>query len=922
MRKPIFCLFFLMFLVAVNNLVAQVKPYLSSPSDTSIWVSWRTDTEKETKVEFGFSPDQLVNSAAGECDSFEVNYLWHTVNLTGLTPDTRYYYRTVSGDEVSEIHRFRTQPPEGTKTGHYRFAIIGDHQVIGDDRYERIVKACKKKVIEKYAASPSDTLIEDHLRMLVCDGDQVNVGTLEHYKKMHFGQSYPLMSNIPVMTVVGNHEYSSDPNLANYFAHYVYDNISFKGITGYRGEEYYAFQVANILFVMINSNLRDDPQQLSWIEQIVSAAGDDSSVEWLFAVCHHPYYSEQMPQDAMSSVRDNYCPRLAQTEKYAMHITGHSHIYARGAMRDFPCHLIINGGACADQYWGQTSYTDYQDVQKTIERQIFQIVDIDLEKREMVVETYSNGTDLSPGFTEDRLIDEYYIKLDAPAPEKPVVSNPVSEVVLPFVFEGSEYSGQEPLNSVEYQMAGEYCDFENPEFAYKTDFENLFLSTGSPDYIPIDQNEGIDMTQMKLDTASFTSGQKFFRFRYRDQSLHWSPWSDTISFVILNGKPVPPNYPVLRYKLDGDAKESMRSGLNGKPDSFISFVSDEEQDEVACFGNNGMITISSGNTDRLSLPVRAISVSCWVKLNSTDFWGGFVGLFQDNGDYEKGWVLGTFDDSFSFALSASDKMNYLKAAGTTINHGEWVHIAGTYDGITQKIYIDGELKGSATLGGEITYPPSGWFQIGAYKDDNEDFRHDGCISDVIIWEGALPSQKVKKLYHKTMPPYIIFDAGKTEISAGKYVEFDDMSQFEPQSWKWYFEGGNPETSTEQNPVVFYGESGTFDVSLVVENAFGSDSLLKENYITVGTTGTETLENDGSSVEIFPNPAFDEIIIRSEHPAFSELRIYNAVGSLLKIYEPQVNTKCTLDIAFLPEGHYYIQIRQGNHAVVKKFVKGR
>jgi hypothetical protein len=922
MRKTIFCLFFLMLLMAVNNAFARVKPYLSSPSDTSIWVSWRTDTEKETKVEFGVSPDQLVNSAAGECDSLGENYLWHTVNLTGLTPDTRYYYRTVSGEEVSEIHRFRTQPPEGTKTGHYRFAIIGDHQVIGDDRYERIVKACKKKVIEKYAASPSDTLIEDHIRMLVCDGDQVNVGTLEHYKKMHFGQSYPLMSNIPVMTVVGNHEYSSDPNLANYFAHYVYDNISYKGITGDRGEEYYAFQVANILFVMINSNLRDDPQQLSWIEQIVSAAGDDSSVEWLFAVCHHPYYSEQMPNDAMSSVRENYCPRLAQTEKYAMHITGHSHIYARGAMRDFPCHLIINGGACADQYWGQTTYTDYQDVQKTIERQIFQIVDIDLEKREMVVETYSNGTDLSPGFTEDRLIDEYYIKLDAPAPEKPVVSNPVSEVTLPFVFEGSEYSGQEPLNSVEYKVAGEECDFEDPEFAYKTDFENLFLSTGSPDYIPIDQNEGIDITQMKLDTASFTSGQKFFRFRYRDQSLHWSPWSDTISFVILNGKPVPPNYPVLRYKLDGDAKESMRSGLNGKPDSFISFVSDEEQGEVASFGNKGMITILSGNTDRLSLPVGSISVSCWVKLNSVDFWGGFVGLFQDNGDYEKGWVLGTFDDSFSFALSTGDKMNYLKAAGTTINRGEWVHIAGTYDGITQKIYIDGELKGSATLGGEITYPPSGWFQIGAYKDDNEDFRHDGCISDVIIWEGALPSQKVKKLYHKTMPPYVVFDAGKTEISAGKYVEFDDMSQFEPKSWKWYFEGGNPETSTEQNPVVYYGESGAFDVLLVAENAFGSDSLLKENYITVGTTGADALETYGGSVEIFPNPAFDKIIIRPEHPAVSELRIYDAAGALLKIYEPQLNTKSTLDISFLPEGLYYIQIRQGKHPVVKKLVKGR
>jgi hypothetical protein len=123
-------------------------------------------------------------------------------------------------------------------------------------------------------------------------------------------------------------------------------------------------------------------------------------------------------------------------------------------------------------------------------------------------------------------------------------------------------------------------------------------------------------------------------------------------------------------------------------------------------------------------------------------------------------------------------------------------------------------------------------------------------------------------------------------------------------------------------VVYYGKSGTFDVSLVAENAFGSDSLLKENYITVGTTGTGTLKTDGSSVEIFPNPAFDEIIIRSKHPAVSEIRIYNAAGDLLKICEHMLNTKSTLDISFLPEGHYYIQIRQGNHAVVKKFVKGR
>jgi hypothetical protein len=364
----------------------------------------------------------------------------------------------------------------------------------------------------------------------------------------------------------------------------------------------------------------------------------------------------------------------------------------------------------------------------------------------------------------------------------------------------------------------------------------------------------------------------------------------------------------------------MGSGLNGMPGSSCSFIFDSEHGEVANFNNNEMITLFSGNTEKLSLPAQSVSVSCWVKMNSADFWGGFVGLFQDNGEYEKGWVLGTFDDSFSFALTTGSKMNYLKASGVAINPGEWYHIAGTYDGVTQKIFINGELKGSATLGGEISYPPTGWFQIGAYKDDNEDFRHDGCLSDVIVWTGALSSQKVKKIYHKTMPPYVIFDAGKTEIQVGKYVEFDDLSQFGPQCWKWYFEGGTPETSTEQNPVVFYEKSGVYDVTLVAENAFGVDSLLKEKYIAVGTTGTEVLEVNSSSVKIFPNPADKMIAISLPGEMISSLKIFNAVGTLFKSLGPPLSTKTIVDVSDFPEGLYFIQIERENDSVVKKFVK--
>jgi PKD repeat protein len=137
-----------------------------------------------------------------------------------------------------------------------------------------------------------------------------------------------------------------------------------------------------------------------------------------------------------------------------------------------------------------------------------------------------------------------------------------------------------------------------------------------------------------------------------------------------------------------------------------------------------------------------------------------------------------------------------------------------------------------------------------------------------------------------MPPYVIFDAGKTEISAGRYVEFDDLSQFGPQSWKWYFESGTPETSTEQNQVVFYEKPGVYNVTLVAENAFGMDSLRKEKYITVGITNTEALDVSSSFAEIFPNPADKTVTI-----SFPAERIFSVKIFMLLVFCLKVTALC-------------------------------
>ena len=76
-----------------------------------------------------------------------------------------------------------------------------------------------------------------------------------------------------------------------------------------------------------------------------------------------------------------------------------------------------------------------------------------------------------------------------------------------------------------------------------------------------------------------------------------------------------------------------------------------------------------------------------------------------------------------------------------------------------------------------------------------------------------------------------FEADKTEITEGELVHFFDLSK-NATSWDWYFEGGVPQTSIEQNPIVVYNNKGIFDVKLTVTNNDENFEISKENYITV------------------------------------------------------------------------------------------
>lgn len=146
------------------------------------------------------------------------------------------------------------------------------------------------------------------------------------------------------------------------------------------------------------------------------------------------------------------------------------------------------------------------------------------------------------------------------------------------------------------------------------------------------------------------------------------------------------------------------------------------------------------------------------------------------------------------------------------------------------------------------------FFFGSYylKDGNNNifFTRTGNFGNSEVTSFSLP----------VYAPTAIIDASSTVACIGATIQFMDASTGGPSEWEWTFEGGDPASSTEKNPLVSYAQSGDYDVSLSVTNSMGTDEVFVEEFITVTSLsyGNLALEYDGVNdyVEVSNESAFD------------------------------------------------------------------
>lgn len=143
-----------------------------------------------------------------------------------------------------------------------------------------------------------------------------------------------------------------------------------------------------------------------------------------------------------------------------------------------------------------------------------------------------------------------------------------------------------------------------------------------------------------------------------------------------------------------------------------------------------------------------------------------------------------------------------------------------------------------------------------------------------------------------------FVAEETVIPIGTTTSFIDLSRNEPDLWKWIFEGGSPETSLLQNPMqITYNQTGTFDVSLIVMNEYGVDTVRYADYIRVVPV-------------VYPNPTKDKVNINfGTDSDEAQIIIHNSIGNkIADIHKPAGVPVLEYDFSSHSSGLFIISVK--------------
>lgn len=501
-------------------------PYLQGQTPNSIYACWHDTARINTKVEYGLIANNLTSTTYGSSEMVSEPYRWHSVKLTGLQPNTQYFYRVGSGIDFSPTYSFKTQP-DNSYTGKLRFLLLSDTHNSDTTMSPKVLRAARTKITQLYGSD-----IENQMTGILHSGDVVVTGSVpSQYSNLYFKPLSYLSANIPTMVVAGNHEGESP-----YFYQYLkLDDLSAFPQDANLNEKFWSNRVANSLFIGLNSNISTQygTEESSWLDAKLAQAESDPSVDFVFLFFHHLPFSElwNVTEAGTNFTKNTLFPIIKKYTKVQQLHYGHTHGFERGTIRspmhngDFRIVCGGGGGGVVDP-WNSTLNHDYEDIHIAYSHNFFQILEIDVANHSFQDAMYSIGSSSDPRNSER--MDFWYKKLLQTPPEKPSIigSQIVSNTIQ---FNTTKFAGVDSLMSVEMQVS-ESPDGGSVVLDSLMHWKNVFGVDAKGK--PVDRNLGIDLTIQKVALSKLLNTKNYqYRVRYRDHNLQWSDWSDGVNFM-------------------------------------------------------------------------------------------------------------------------------------------------------------------------------------------------------------------------------------------------------------------------------------------------------------------------------------------------------------------------------------------------------
>ena len=281
-------------------------------------------------------------------------------------------------------------------------------------------------------------------------------------------------------------------------------------------------------------------------------------------------------------------------------------------------------------------------------------------------------------------------------------------------------------------------------------------------------------------------------------------------------------------------------------------------------GNGDYVEVSNEQ----AIKPQHLTVNAWVKFDSLESTqinapAGHQYLVtkhnsrQNGSGFEEAYALVKLrsggQDVFNFVLTTADKTRVGINSTTAIQAGQFYHVAGTFDGQTARLYVNGVLEASAPANLTLDYSSRSLY-LGSSGIPFFDGYFNGVLDEVQIYNRALSEAEIQSIVDAG-------SAGVCKVTPGFWVAGRDLEANETPD--------NPAETNAQNTVVpewSYGtraqaattELNLFRPELHVNGSNGfegwSSSGAAEGVLGVNATSTP-IDPGANASQVFPQQLF-------------------------------------------------------------------